>query len=131
MVNIRPAVMTDRASCIAIAQMYPDTRHFRAPWYSGEENFLESDNCWVLDEGDVAGFYFARFKRRDYSVSLDYIAVAVPGHGMGKDLLEHLKTRVRLSGTHQVIKSKVGNRSRNFWLRNGFELDGNRGEWST
>jgi len=128
---IRPARIEDRASCIAIAKMYPDTRTFSAPWYSGEENFVESNNVWVLDEGDVAGFYFARFKRRDYVVTLDYIAVAIPGHGMGVDLLDHLKTRVRLSGTHQVIKSKVGKRSTNFWLRNGFELEDNRGTWST
>lgn len=131
MAYIRPAIMEDRAACIAIAEMYPDTRSFRAPWYSGEENFLESENCWILDEGGVAGFYFARFRKRDYAVSLDYIAVAVPGHGMGVDLLNHLKSRVRLSGTHQVVKSKVGRRSVNFWRRNGFELDENRGVWST
>ena len=129
---VRPAKMEDRASCIAIARMYHDTRTFAAPWYSGEENFLESDNCWVIEEGDdVAGFYFARFLKRDWHVTLDYIAVALPGIGWGVVLLEHLKTRVRRSGTHQAIKSKVGQRSRNFWIRNHFELDEDRGVWST
>lgn len=128
---VRPATIEDRASCLAIARMYHDTRTFAAPWYSGEENFVESENCWVLDEGGVAGFYFARFLKRDYAVNLDYIAVAAPGHGLGVQLLDHLKRRVRLSGTHQVIRSKVGQRSRNFWVRNGFELDDNRGTWST
>lgn len=131
MAYVRPARIDDRASCIAIAQMYPDTRSFKTPWYSGEELFHEAEDIWILDEGGVAGFYFARFLKRDYHVTLDYIAVAVPGQGMGVDLLEHLKTRVRLSGTHQAIKSKVGNRSRNFWIRNHFELDGGRGVWST
>jgi GNAT superfamily N-acetyltransferase len=131
MAYIRPATLEDRPACIAIAEMYPDTRSFRAPWFSGEEVFLESEDVWVLDEGGVAGFYLAKFKKRDYSVSLEYIAVAAPGNGMGVDLLEHLKTRVRLSGTHQVIKSKVGRRSRNFWTRNHFDLEENRGIWST
>lgn len=129
---VREARMEDRASCIAIAKMYHDTRTFAAPWFSGQENFLESENCWVLEEADdVAGFYFARFLKRDFYVNLDYIAVALPGHGMGQLLLDHLKLRVRRSGSHAVIKTKVGQRSRNFWIRNSFELDDNRGTWST
>lgn len=129
---VRSARIEDRASCIAIARMYHDTRTFAAPWYSGEENFLESDNCWVLEENDdVSGFYFARFLKRDHVVSLDYIAVALPGLGLGVYLLDHLKLRVRRSGSHEVIRTKVGQRSRNFWIRNRFELDDDRGTWST
>jgi hypothetical protein len=127
---VRPATIHDREACIMIAKMYPDTRTFTTPWYSGEEIFMESEDVWVLDEGGVAGFYFARPHKKDHVVSLGYIAVAVPGHGMGVDLLNHLKSRVRLSGTHQVIKSKVGQRSKNFWIRNHFELEDGRGVWS-
>jgi GNAT superfamily N-acetyltransferase len=115
---------------MAIAKMYPDTRTFTTPWYSGEEIFHESEDIWILDEGGVAGFYLAKFRKRDHIVHLNYLAVAAPGHGMGVDLLDHLKRRVRLSGTHQVITSKVGRRSESFWRRNGFEIIEGRGEWS-
>jgi hypothetical protein len=129
---IRPATVEDRASCIAIARMYPDTRTFSTPWYSGEELFVDSDRIWVLDDGGVAGFYSAYFHRRGHVVKLDYLAVAITNHGLGTELLEHLQWRVRRSGSHTVIKSKVGRRSRTFWLRNGFDIeDEDRGVWTT
>jgi hypothetical protein len=112
--------------------MYPATRSFIAPWYSGAELFVDTTDIWVLDEGGVAGFYSARFGRKSNIVALEYIAVAVPGQGMGVDLLEHLKTRVRLSGTHQVIRAKTSDRSFHFWIRQKFSVgEDGRAEWST
>lgn len=129
--KVRRASLSDRYDCVELASRSKWTRSFTAPWFSGIESF--EDHVLVADEGGgVAGFCSANFLRRSGRVNLEFIAVAVPGTGCGSALVRELQSRVRLSMTHTVIRTRVTPGTMGFWIKMGFEPDGAAtAVWST